>query len=148
MFSIRWLDNPCAHSLTCRFPHAGRLCEESGYLYLKVSDLYIQTLFAKCNLSPPWHMPSSCVPGGIGAHISVIYKEERRGCEMSLLQSEYGFDTMRIAEVSIVNKMYYVLWVRSEMLTMLRVAHGLSPQPCYKGYSIPFHITFARRAAC
>lgn len=119
--------------------------KDNGYLYLDVSNEYISKslplIDALGKIVPPSHYKSK---KGIGAHISVMYENERIENEIwdiDELGKEYSFSIMEIRTVKLnKNNQMKKLWliaVSSPELEQLREKYGL--KPLLKGHD--FHIS-------
>lgn len=124
-------------------PLEGRLEQApDGYVYLKVPDYYVYRLF------PLVKEPGFEIPGAlqrhtkIGAHISVIYKNESRSIgPIAQIGSFYSFEPKGIRIVRSGHKKYLILEVKSAALEKLRVSYNLSPLLLQH----EFHITLAEQ---
>lgn len=124
-------------------PQQGRLVAASdGFVYLKVDDAYIHTLFPMLGLAeegykePPYFRTSSAP----GAHISVFYVNEH------IIPEEAGevfhFELQQIVIVHAgKDAAYAVLQVESPELEALRQKYGLSP----KLFGHEYHISLAKK---
>ncbi len=123
-------------------PHEGKLVvKPDGFVYLKVDDNYIHTLFPMLGLGqkgfrePPFFR----APQSPGAHISVFNEAEH------ILPDELGktfhFEPTKIVIVKTSTDTYTVLQVRSLELEELRKKYGLSP----KLQNHDFHISIAKK---
>lgn len=124
-------------------PLEGQLLMKSdGFVYLKVDDEYIHTLFPMLSLEregfhEPPYFRSKEAPG---AHISVFYEDEH------ILPEEIG-QTFHfvLKEIVIVRASktasYAVLQVESPELEKLREKYGLSP----KLHGHEYHISLAKK---
>ncbi|MBY0529149.1 MAG: hypothetical protein K2P51_03060 [Rhabdochlamydiaceae bacterium] len=119
--------------------------KDNGYLYLEVSkDFIAETLpliEVVGKIVPPRHYTSK---KGIGAHISVMYENERiehEIWEIAEIGQEFSFKVMELRSVKISrdNKMkkLWLLAVDAPELSRLREHYGLCP--FLKGHD--FHIT-------
>lgn len=125
-------------------PLEGRLVMKSdGFVYIKVDDQYIHTLFPMLQLEEkgfkePPYFRSDDAPG---AHISVFYIVEHIMPEE--LGQTFHFELKQITLVNPSHNISYaVLQVESPELQQLRVKYGLSPN--LQGYE--FHISLAKRS--
>lgn len=132
---IQWVQN--------RLSHKGTLMENpDGYVYLKVEDSYIHQLFPmlsnpKYNAPPYFRRKDSP-----GAHVSVIYKDERHKTgAISEIGQTFIFTPNNLAVVPEKTQRWIVLQVESPGLEALRRKYGLSP--LLKGHD--FHITIAEK---
>jgi hypothetical protein len=125
------------------FPQEGILTAKSdGFVYLKVDDEYIRTLFPMLGLKeegytePPYFRTSDSP----GAHISVIYADE------NVLPKEVGQSfPIELKEIVIVQPSkataYAVLQIESPELEQLRQKYGLTP----KLHGHEYHISLAKK---
>lgn len=124
-------------------PQKGVLvAQPDGYVYLKVDDAYIHDLFPKLNLSQKgYHKPPYFRSyNSPGAHISVIYADER------VHPKEVGKTIFfKLKDVVIVYPTkeisYAILEVESKSLEKLRTKYGLGP----KLHGNEFHISIAKK---
>ncbi|WP_213158334.1 hypothetical protein [Parachlamydia sp. AcF125] len=124
-------------------PLEGRLAAKSdGFVYLKVDDAYIRTLFPKLGLKekgfrmPPYFRRSDSP----GAHISVFYADEHVYPEE--IGQIFHFKLKKIIILqSSRNTSYAVLQVESPELEKLREKYGASS----KLLGQDFHISLARK---
>jgi len=123
-------------------PLKGKLMMKSdGFVYIKVDDEYIHTLFPMLQLQEkgfkePPYFRSVDAPG---AHISVFYKDEH------IIPQEIGetfhFELKQIVIVQPSNHTSYaVLQIESAELEELRKKYGLSP----KLHGHEYHISLAK----
>ncbi|HEV7736328.1 MAG TPA: hypothetical protein VGO47_03010 [Chlamydiales bacterium] len=129
-----------------RLEHKGILKQkDNGYLYVEVSKDFIAQILpllkAPGKLDPPKHYKSK---KGIGAHISVMYENERIDREIWTIHElgqEFSFSILELRTVKLTrdNKMkkLWLLAVSCPELEALRERYGLSPR--LKGHD--FHIT-------
>jgi hypothetical protein len=119
--------------------------KDNGYLYLEVSKDFIAETLPLIELVgkivPPRHYTSK---KGIGAHISIMYENERiehEIWEIPEIGQEFSFNVMELRTVKISrdNKMkkLWLLAVDAPELERLRESYGLSS--LLKGHN--FHIT-------
>lgn len=121
--------------------------KDNGYLYVEVSNDYIGQLLpliqAQGRLVPPRHYASK---KGIGAHISVMYENERIAQEIwniSEIGQTFSFTVkeLRTVKLSRDGKMrkLWLIAVEAPALERLREKYGLTSR--LKGHD--FHITLA-----
>lgn len=124
-------------------PQTGILKENAGgFVYLKVDDGYINQLFPL--LDNPAYRPPPFFrrPDSPGAHISVVYVEEREQTgKIEEIGQKFAFKIASIAYVPAKTRENIVLEVISPELEKLRMKYGLSPK--LKGHN--FHITIAKK---
>lgn len=124
-------------------PHQGVLTEGSdGYIYLKVDDNYINQLFPILSnrnyIKPPFFRR----PQSPGAHVSVIYVDERHQTgSINEIGQIYSFKVTGLNAVPAKTLEYIVLEIDAPELENLRKKYGLSP--LLKNH--PFHITIAKK---
>lgn len=124
-------------------PQTGVLKEDArGFVYLKVDDGYINKL-SQFVIDPRYGKPPYFRrPDSPGAHISVIYREERnRTGPIQEIGQTFPFTLMELAHVPPKTGKYLVLQVYSPELEHLRKKYDLSP--LLKGHA--FHITIAEK---
>lgn len=124
-------------------PLSGILVQNAdGYAYLKVDDRYIHELYkrldvAKNGFAKPPYFRRKNAPG---AHISVIYKNERT--RLKEVGQSFDFRLVDIKEVSPDKRTrYLVIEVYAPKLEKLRQKYGLSSK--LNGHE--FHITVAKK---
>lgn len=139
-------DQPKVIEATISLDHLGILKQkDNGYLYVEVPNEYISALLplidCQGRIVPPSHYTSK---KGIGAHISVMYENERIDNEIwniDELGETFTFDVKELRTVKLTrdNKMkkLWLLAVEAPKLEKLREAYGLSSK--LKGHD--FHIT-------
>lgn len=132
---IEWAQN--------RLSHKGILTEHpDGYVYLKVDDNYIHQLFpmlSNPNYTKPPYFRRKDSPG---AHVSVIYADERgQTGAISEIGQTFLFTLKNLAVVPEKTQRWIVLQIESPSLEALRQKYGLSP--LLKGHA--FHITIAEK---
>src|SRR5262245_12403845 len=121
--------------------------KDNGYLYVEVSNDFIGQLLpliqAQGRLVPPRHYTSK---KGIGAHISVMYENERIDREIwniAEIGQEFTFEVKELRTVKLTRdgkmRKLWLLAVEAPALERLRERYGLSPR--LKGHD--FHITLA-----
>jgi hypothetical protein len=117
--------------------------KSDGFVYVKVDDNYIHTLFPMLNLAEegyrePPYFRSAQAPG---AHISVFYEDENVFPEKELGKT-YHFTLQKIIIVTpSKSTTYAVLQVDAPELEALREHYGLKP----KLHGHEFHISLAKR---
>ncbi len=120
--------------------HNGRLAiTSSGLVYLKVDDAFIDQGFNL--LSDKQAVPPDYFNPYLGAHISVIYPEERRLSQLEQLGTHYSFTLQGLASLTIFPKRYYFLVVHAPELLRLRQLYGLTDKLLFKNHCIDLHIT-------
>ncbi len=124
-------------------PMEGELkIKSSGFVYLKVDDDYIHTLFPMLGLKaegfkePPYFRTKEAP----GAHISVFYEDEH------IVPTEIGqYFHFELKQITIIktskDTSYAILQVESPELEKLREEYGLSP----KLFGHEFHISLAKK---
>lgn len=123
-------------------PNVGFLKIKHGYVYLKVDNKYIKTLLPMLHNPALEEPPYFRRPGAPGAHISVVYTDERGKLPRFIPEINKTFRFTVIGFKSVTTgkgKSYYVLTVDSPELEEFRKKYDLSP--LLKGH--PFHITIA-----
>jgi len=140
-YTTNW-DKALEHAQS-NLPHEGTLVVgRDGFVYLKVSDEYINELFPILDLEkegfrkPPFFRTGKSP----GAHISVFYKQER--IHPKELGRTFHFNIKKV-EIVQPNKWdeFAILKVESPELEQLREKYGLSPK--LKGHD--FHITIGKK---
>jgi hypothetical protein len=131
---------------TSAFDHVGMLKQkDNGYLYLEVAPEFISEILPmiQCEgrIVPPRHFTSK---KGIGAHISVMYENERIAEEIwrvEELGQSFSFEVKELRTVKITRdgklKKLWLLALEAPTLECLRENYGLPNK--IKGHD--FHIT-------
>ena len=140
------LDFPEIKTLTTHLPLFGRLAiTRNSLVHLDIDDHYIHHLFPvlqPLNAQKPNYFNDE----GIGAHISVIYPEEKISFDLDDLHQTHYFEVRELVKAEINQKIYFALLVKSHSLQQLRDKYNLPNLLNFKGYSIPFHITIGTKA--
>ncbi len=139
------LENNLIDTACLDIPNYGTLCQsDTGYVYLKVLDDFIHTLFPLVDIPGKQMPPYFSKPTDVGAHISVIYREEY---QENILVKDTGkrvcFKTEGLYRASLNTKNYIVLIIKAVELEHFRIQHGFSAKPVYQGFEVEFHITIA-----
>lgn len=138
---IKKLDLPKLLNTALLLEPIGKLAlSPNKLLYLDIDDAYVHQLFPLLN-STAIQKPNYFGKGSTGAHISVIYPEERAFLFKEELNKEHQFKIKEAVIAEIGLKKYYVLIVQSPSLLEIRRRHGLSDLLDFKGYAIDLHIT-------
>ena len=118
-----------------------------GYIYLKIDDQFIYSLFPLLQIKGKTLPPYFSEPYNIGAHISVIYKEEFQKSFEILKIEELGtlihFDVTDLFRAKINQKIFFALTINSNALIKIRKKYGFSEKPVYHGIPVDWHITIA-----
>ncbi len=125
----------------------GLLKCDDKYVYLKVDDKFILELFPllkyDCISLPPYFSQ----PYNIGAHITVIYKEEMQPESIKKnINNLFNFEVGCLHIATADRKKFLVLKVKCPTLERFRLTNNLPKYPIYHGYSVQFHITIAVNA--
>jgi len=142
---IEKLHLPAILRVASRFPCKGKLDKSKNNLvYLNIDDAFIHELFP---LLPGQEIkkPDYFAEGSVGAHISVVYPEEKKEITPLDLAQEHHFSINELITAKIGPKTYYALLIESPSLLQLRKRYGLPELLCFKGYSIGFHITIGTK---
>lgn len=138
---IEILNYPHLVEIARNLPNTGSLKATTDRLvYLDISDDFIYTLFPFIKLANV-HAPNYFGLGKIGAHISVIYPEERKSIKHTDLGSLHTFKIEQFVKILIKQKYFYVLTIGSSTLSALRHRYHLSDQLAFRGYAVKLHIT-------
>lgn len=119
--------------------------KDNGYLYVQVDNRFVTEILpliqVEGKIVPPVHVTSK---KGIGAHISVMYENERINNEIWTINeigNEFSFQVLELRTVKIIKegkaKKLWLLAVSCPELSVLRESYGL--KPLLKGHD--FHIT-------
>jgi hypothetical protein len=140
---IKSLNLPALLEAAKNLPNTGTLVNTpENYLYLDISDEFIHQLFPMLNL-PNIEKPDYFEGKNTGAHLSVIYPEEKREINADDYGTEHSFSVLDVGVATLHKKDYYVLWVAAPTLATLRREYFLHNQLFFKGYWIDYHITIA-----
>lgn len=138
---IQHLNLPELTQVVSTLPSVGKLAISANKLvYLDINDDFVHLLFPllqNTKIKKPDYFRDNLG----GAHISVIYPEERNLIFKEELNKEHFFQIQKMVVAEIGLKKYYALIVQSPSLLEIRRKHGLPDQLCFKGYAIDFHIT-------
>lgn len=145
---ITVLSNPEALQLAQSFACCGVLRQQGSYCYLKLDDDYIHQIYPLVSKLLPVDDSIKkpdyfLAPNAVGAHISVIYPEERVRPVLSTQDEVHRFTIERLVKVLLGGKFYYVLAVYAPSLEVFRQMHALDAMPTFKQEKIFFHITIA-----
>lgn len=123
-------------------PKEGILVQQSdGYAYVKVDDRYIHELFVRLNADADFQKPPYFRrPDAPGAHISVIYKDEKVKLQEVGQRISFSLNDIIIVRPTKTTS-YIVLQVDAPELEKLRQKYGLKPK--LKDHE--FHISIAKR---
>jgi Swiss Army Knife, 2H phosphoesterase domain len=119
---------------------------KGGYIYLKVDDEFIHSLFPLLNV-PEKQMPPyfSDLYNQVGAHITVVYQDEQSfPCTMDELGTSFAFALSGLQHAIFEFESYFILSVESPALVTLRRKYGFSDNPVYHGIPVGWHITIAK----
>jgi hypothetical protein len=111
-------------------------------VYLDIDDDFIHKTYPML-LFPHIRKPNYFNENPIGAHISIIYPEEKIYLLPEDMHQKHQFDIEGLYSAILFEKKYFVLKVKSLSLTQLRLKYNLHEKPCYKKHSLEFHITIA-----
>lgn len=124
-----------------QFQQIGNLAVSvNNLIYLDITDEYIHQLYPLLdnkNITKPNYFGT----GSVGAHISVIYPEEKNVFLSEELGKQHHFSIKDMLAVKIELKTYYAISVESNTLLQLRRKYNLPDLLNFKGHSIDFHIT-------
>jgi len=117
---------------------------KAGYVYLKVDDRFIHTLFPLLQTTQKKLPPYFEKPYNIGAHISVIYKEEIKNLQpIAEIGSTFHFNILELCEIKMNEKIFFALIIEAHELITIRKKYGFSEKPVYHGIPVDYHITIA-----
>jgi len=136
---------PALLNAASRLPSSGRLARSKNKLsYLNIEDAYIHDLFPLLQ-NQAIKIPDYFGKQGVGAHISVIYPEEKKEISDADLGQEHDFLIKDLIAAKINQKIYYALFIEAPSLLQLRRKYGLTDLLCFKNYAIGFHITIGTK---
>lgn len=145
-FMISTLPSKTILLKTCSLRREGFLQIRDNYCYLKIDDDYIHLTYPDLSsderIQKPDYFKSS---DDIGAHISVIYLEERVRVKQNHHGQRHLFTIQGLIKARLGLKDYFALSVISSSLDTFRQQHALGPKPTFKGQTIVFHITVGIR---
>lgn len=135
----------CANTLS----RQGQLAiSTQRYSYLDIADDYIHQLFPilekhchNLDIKKPDYFKKYTM----GAHITVIYPEEKRVLTQQELGQTHAFQIKGLFSGILGKREYYVLTVDAPSLRRLRYNHVLPDMLLFKEHLIDFHITLAVR---
>lgn len=117
---------------------------DQGLVYLDIDDDYIHLVYPLIQKEMDWvEKPDYFGTGLIGAHISVIYPEEKISLNPQVLQQKHFFNTAGLFAAKLGSKKYYVLRIKSPTLIDLRLQNGLPEKLWFKEQFVDLHITVA-----
>ncbi len=126
-------------------PKTGYLEASSGYTYLNIDNDYIYKLYEILIHNtqnteikkPPYFDKYS-----MGAHITVIYPEEKILANAEDIGQKHNFKITGIFSAIANVKKYYALKIEAPTLLQLRREYHLPDKLNFKNHWIDFHITF------
>ena len=128
-------------------PRTGILYKlETGYVYLKISEAFIDELLPLIELPPTQRLVLDRRMDDVGAHISIVYPDEiQTAFEVPDLGKSIDFEIqgLSVYTATVHEKSYSVLLIKSVALEQLRISVHLGKEPIYHGVRVPFHITLA-----
>jgi hypothetical protein len=140
--TVAQIDNSILLDRAHSFSKKGTLKSIDGeYVYLNIEDRYINELFPllkdkKATLPKYFSM-------GIGAHISVIYPEEK-SYPIFTPGQVIEFQIQDLFKAQTKQAIYYVLMVTAPELINIRHQNNLSNQLNFNGLMIDTHITIGK----
>jgi hypothetical protein len=139
------IQEPKLMAITANIPSQGMLHQtETGYVYLKVDDRFIHRIFPLLKTTQKKLPPYFAEPYNIGAHISVIYKEEIKKLQpIAEIGSTFHFNILELCEIKINEKVFFALTIQADGFITLRKKYGFSEKPVYHGIPVDYHITIA-----
>jgi hypothetical protein len=115
--------------------------KKDGFVYLKLDNAYVTELYSFIQ-EPGCHLTSAFYRyGSIGAHISVIYANEKSTDSIKELGQIFTFIPKKIKRVKTRKYENIILQVESPELMRLRESYGLSPKLNHH----EFHITICQK---
>jgi hypothetical protein len=140
------LPNKLVADLAETFDGEGVIQQSGDYCYLNVDDHYIHQIYPMLAQYGRVDKPDYFnVPDGIGAHISVIYPEEKVRVLPSSVGQKHSFSVFGLFKAQYGMKEYFILSVDSPSLAAFRQLHYLTPRPIWKRQEVMFHITIGVR---
>ncbi|MDP3561209.1 MAG: hypothetical protein Q8R83_03420 [Legionellaceae bacterium] len=141
------LQNPLILNQAKALEGKGWIEQTEDYCYLKITDDYIHSIHPILteyhrHIEKPDYFNS---PDAAGAHISVIYPEEKTIPYIENIGQIHTFQICKLIKAQYDLVEYYVLSITSSSLAVLRQTHHLSAKPVFKGHEIMFHITIGVR---
>lgn len=124
------------------FDGEGLIQQRGDYCYLDIDDRYINQIYPMLAHYGRVDKPAYfSVSDGIGAHISVIYPEERVKVLPSSVGQKHVFSIYGLFKAQYEEKEYFILSLTSPSLSAFRQLHYLTPRPIWKRQEVMFHIT-------
>ncbi|MDP3706285.1 MAG: hypothetical protein Q8R24_10355 [Legionellaceae bacterium] len=141
-FILTELSNSMIINTAKTFDAKGWIQQNDDYCYLKIDDRFIHSIYPLLAEYGDIEIPDYFnPPDHVGAHISVIYPEERVRPSPENMGQIHTFHVCKLIKAQYGLTEYYALSVESASLNGLRRTHQLSPKPTFKGQKIMFHIT-------
>ena len=135
------IDSPPLLQQVAKLVKRGKLVlGKTGLVYLDVDDAFIHDLYPFLKNYPACK-PEYFGEDSEGAHISVVYPEERTLIPDVEFGKEYEFHVLSVAVATLNERKYYVLWIKAPALVALRKKYGLAELLSFRGYVIGFHLT-------
>ena len=131
-------------------PNTGYLDISSSYIYLKISDDFIHKLYIlliQITQNKKIKKPNYFDKYSMGAHITVIYPEEKILANSEDIGQKHNFKIIGIFSAIVNLKKYYVLKIEAPTLLQLRRKYTLPDKLNFKNHGIDFHITFGVSSA-
>lgn len=126
-------------------PNVGYLEVSENYTYLNINNNYIHKLYLLLiqNIhNKEIKKPNYFNKYSMGAHITVIYPEEKIVVHSEEIGQKHNFKITGIFSAIVNSKRYYALQIKSPTLLQLRRKYNLADKLNFKNHGIDFHITF------
>lgn len=131
-----------AHHAILHLSFEGQVKQDKNYLYLKVDDGFIHLSYPFIKtlqiLKPDYFSDRK---KQMGAHISIIYPEEKAYIQKKFIDSVHCFTLGAIKSLKLGKKIFHAFQVQSESLSEIRRQHQLPNQLKFRGQYVPFHLT-------
>ena len=137
------LDVPDIMEAAKHFENSGKLAATNDELaYLNINDDYVHRLYPLLHQHfPEAEKPDYFGEGLIGAHVTVIYPEEKTSLIKKEIGREHEFKIIDLFSAILNGKTYYALRVNAPTLIQLRREHHLPEKLCFKGHWVQMHVT-------
>lgn len=139
--AFRKIENSILINSTSKLLKQGIVSQaENNLVYLNIHDDFIHELYPLLN-DKKIIKPSYFDEDGIGAHISIIYPEEKKVLQEKDNGVIHAFNIIGLFAAELDEKEYFVLGIDAPSLLLLRKYYNLPEKLCIKNIFVGFHIT-------
>lgn len=127
-----------------QLPQSGylKMVAKDHYSYLNIDDNYVHQLYPFLqDEDKEIQKPRYFGDGLVGAHISVIYPDEKKVLKPEDINKEHAFEITNVMTMDIDAKRYFVLGINSPSLVAVRGKYKLPELLSFRTYSVQMHIT-------